>query len=377
MEQEQPERQQDDSQQAKPGLASRYRKWADRWGPRIAILLFATIFIAIALFNRIFVFIEPGEQGVLYRRIGIPTLSTGGTDLHNAYLEGMNVKMPYNDLVVYNVRAQQVHDEFNVLSSDGLTLKLEVSIRYRPRRDALPLLHVEVGPDYVETVVKPEVQANLRILMGGYTPDEIYTSQGYLIRRTVENAMPELLERHIILDDLLIKSITLPEAVQDSIESKLRQQQAFLEYEFRLQREEKERDRKLIEAEGIKLFQGTINEDGGSFNNFLEYMGIQATLALASSPNAKIVVIGNSGNGLPLILNMDDQNRNHINAQAAIAQTNNAAQGFNFKNTNPASTETTSLTNSLVKSQGFELIDQAKKRASEMFDQGINRVPLW
>ncbi|MDA7511076.1 prohibitin family protein, partial [Verrucomicrobia bacterium] len=256
MEQRQPDRpQEDDSQHpTDKGLATRYRKWAERWGPRIAILIFALMFIAIALFNRIFVFIEPGEQGVLYRRLGIPTLSTGGTDLDNAYLEGMNIKMPYNDMVVYNVRAQQVHDEFNVLSSDGLSIKLEVSIRYRPRRDALPLLHVEVGPEYVDTVVKPEVQANLRILMGGYTPSEIYTSQGYLIRRTVENAMPELLERHIILDDLLIKAITLPPTVQDSIESKLRQQQAYLEYEFRLKREEKERDRKLIEAEGIKLF---------------------------------------------------------------------------------------------------------------------------
>ena len=375
MEQRQPDRpQEDDSQHpTDKGLATRYRKWAERWGPRIAILIFALMFIAIALFNRIFVFIEPGEQGVLYRRLGIPTLSTGGTDLDNAYLEGMNIKMPYNDMVVYNVRAQQVHDEFNVLSSDGLSIKLEVSIRYRPRRDALPLLHVEVGPEYVDTVVKPEVQANLRILMGGYTPSEIYTSQGYLIRRTVENAMPELLERHIILDDLLIKAITLPPTVQDSIESKLRQQQAYLEYEFRLKREEKERDRKLIEAEGIKLFQGTINQDGGSFNNFLEYMGIQATLALAGSQNAKIVVIGNSGNGLPLILNMDDKNQQ----SARIQSTNSSLPAVNFNIANPGADSNTSPTNSIVKSQGFELLEAAKENAANMFDKGVNRIPLW
>jgi prohibitin 2 len=159
----------------------------------------------------------------------------------------------------------------------------------------------------VEKVIKPEVRANLRYLMGQYTPAEIYTSQGFLIRRTVENALPELAERHIVLDDLLIKAITLPRPVAAAIEDKMRQQQAYLEYEFRIKREEKEKERKTIEAEGIRAFEELAKSESPQFRQYLTYLGVYATLALAQSPNSKVVMVGNRDNGLPMVLGMPDQ----------------------------------------------------------------------
>ena len=283
------------------GFAAAYARWARRWGPRILIIILLIMGVAIMYFDRVFIFIRPGQQGVLWYRLF-------GTDLNHHYTEGTSVIFPWDDMHIYDVRAQQVADTFTVLSRDGLTIDVEVSIRYRPQLDRLPLLHVEIGPDYVEKVVKPEVRAKVRYLLGQYLPDEIYSSQGLLVRRTVEEAAPELAQRYITLEDLLIKTITLPRAVQEAIESKLQQEQAFLAYEFRLQRETQEKERKRIEAEGIQQFQRLIeNEKGSSFDKYLTYLGIQATLSLAKSDNAKVVVIGGGGEqGLPLILNLPE-----------------------------------------------------------------------
>lgn len=281
-------------------MAKGFAKWSDRWGPRIFLLILVLTVIVVAFFDRIFIFIHSGEQGVLWYRFF-------GTDTKHHYREGTNVIFPWDQMYIYDTRAQQVSDRFNVLSRNGLNIQVEVSIRFRPQKQRLPLLHVEIGPDYIEKVVKPEVRANMRYLIGQYTPDEIYTSQGLLVRRTVESAAPELAERYITLEDLLIKSIALPKTVQDAIEQKLKQQQEFLEYEYRIRKEEREKERKIIEAEGVQAFQNLINTGDSSFDKHLSYLGIQATLELAKSNNAKVVVIGGGEEGLPLILNLPEE----------------------------------------------------------------------
>lgn len=264
------------------------------------IFCFSISLLLVGYWERIFIFINPGENGVLYRRFA------GGTDLRYRYTEGLTVIPPWDRMYIYDVRDQQVTEDFDVLAKDGLGMDVQVSIRYRVRQETLPQLHITLGPDYAEKVVIPEIKGKLRYLMGQYSPDEIYRSQGLLIRRVVEAAAPELEEKLIVLDDLLLTKIQLPTRLQAAIEKKLEQEQSYLEYEFRLRREEQEKLRKEIEAEGIQAFQTIIETtDGSSFQQYLTYLGIQATLALSSSPNAKVVVIGGD-KGLPLILNLPE-----------------------------------------------------------------------
>jgi regulator of protease activity HflC (stomatin/prohibitin superfamily) len=121
------------------------------------------------------------------------------------------------------------------------------------------------------------------------------------VQTVVQGAMAEISERYILLDDLLLKSVTLPRPVAESIESKLRAQQLAQEFDYRLMTETKEAERKKIEAEGIRNFQDTITGSGIS-EQFLRFKGIEATLELAKSPNSKIVIIGGGDDKLPLIL---------------------------------------------------------------------------
>lgn len=208
-------------------------------------------------------------------------------------------------MAIYDLRIQQVPHDFVALSKEGLPITVELSIRYRPVARELPVLHQNVGAEYVEKVVKPEVQAQVRFVLAQYSPEEIYTSEGFLLQIISQGAFGKIAERHILLDDLLIKRLVLPDLIADAIERKLVQEQLVLEYEYRLAREEKEADRKRIEAEGIRDFQTEVMK-GGAFDQYLRFVGVSATVELAASNNAKIVVIGGGSDGLPLILNMPD-----------------------------------------------------------------------
>lgn len=278
------------------------------------VLFFLFAFFVAFFWNHIFVKIDAGEAGVLYRLFG------GGTVTEKVYGEGLHVIMPWNRMFIYNARVQQVPDDFTVLSQDGLSIRVEVSIRFRPVFDQLGLLHKNIGYDYVDKVVKPEIQAQFRFVLGQYKPEEIYTSQGFIVQTVVQGALGEIGERFILLDDLLLKSVTLPKPVAEAIESKLRAQQLAQEFDYRLQTEGKEAQRKKIEAQGIRDFQDTITGSGIS-EQFLRFKGIEATLELAKSPNSKTVIIGGGQDRLPIILDGSARNGELTPATSPLAPT--------------------------------------------------------
>jgi regulator of protease activity HflC (stomatin/prohibitin superfamily) len=281
------------------------------------LLSFLTVFFWPWLNERVFMSLRPGEAGVLWERF------FGGTNLRFTYREGFHFVLPWNRLYVYNTRLQQTPHKIVALCKNGLPVELEVSIRYRPLDGRLPLLHAVVGPDYVDVVVKPEIEAHVRAVVSQFEPGELYTSEGYILNLIVQGAANEIAQRYISLDDLLIKRIVLPPKIADAIEAKLIEEQHVFEYDFRLAQARKEAERKTTEANGILSFQQTV-ASGGSFQDYLRYAGIQATVDLARSENAKLVVIGNS-DGLPLILNMpgEDLQRADRPAPKRGAATNN------------------------------------------------------
>lgn len=290
--------------------ASNKQTWDDKvvarfspfWGRFKVIFitfLFLSAFLATYLFNHIFINIYPGEVGVLWQRFG----EHSGTQ-EKKYFGGLHVINPFNKMYKYEVRSQQRETTFTVLSNNGLPIKIRASIRFQPNIESLNLLHEAIGPDYVERVVIPEVQAAMRRVIGEYEPNDIYATQRNIVKNVVLTAASELQDRYITLDDLLIKEIHLPPAIEAAIENKLTEEQLLLAYQYINEREKEEAKRKKIEAGGIKDFQNTIEK--GLTPAYLRFKGINATLELAKSPNAKLVVIGNNQDGLPLILNTPD-----------------------------------------------------------------------
>lgn len=256
------------------------------------------VFLLIAfmiLTSTTFLTINPGEKGVLFKRFG------GGIDKENIYNQGFHVIMPWNKMYVYDVRVNEDYETMEVLSKNGLNIKVELSFRFFPTLDRIGYLHDEIGPDYLGRIIKPEIRSATREVIGKYLPEELYSTKREAIQDEIFQTTSDAVgEKHIVLDAVLIREVTLPQTLQDAIERKLKQEQESLEYEFRLTKERKEAERIVIEAgaksEANKILNASLTD------KILQDKGIEATLELANSPNTKVIIVGSGDTGLPLIL---------------------------------------------------------------------------
>lgn len=257
------------------------------------ILLISTLFI-IMLWDKMIVSVLAGEGGVLYKRFS-------GTVVDTVYKERIYAIFPWNIMTKYNLRVMEEKIELEVLSKQGLKIELLISIRYRPDALMLGVLHQQIGPNYLHSVVIPEVESVIRRYFGQFSDEEIYTSKKAILEKIVSDSAKQLSDKYIILDDLIVRKITFPKVVEDSIQSKITQYHKYKEYEYKIEREKLEAQRKEIEAIGITKYKDIISKS--ITQEYLTWEGIQATKELASSPNSKTVIIGSGDNGLPIILN--------------------------------------------------------------------------
>lgn len=273
---------------------NKLRSWAKVNSPYLIVGALLLILVIIVLWSRILVVIRPGEAGVLYRML------TTGTVTDHVYAEGLHIVMPLNTMYKYDTRVKITLHELDVLTSSGLPIKLSLAVRYQVTYDLLGILHQQVGPDYPNKIILPQIESVLRRNIGQYTPEDIYTNRAEVLSKIISLALEEVGRRFIQVDDIIIRSVQLPEGLQKSIETKLVSEQQFLAYKFRLKMEAEEATRKGIEAEGIAAYQKTISKTLN--DKLVQWQGIQATLELAKSPNSKVIVIGAGKAGLPIIL---------------------------------------------------------------------------
>jgi len=165
----------------------------------------------------------------------------------------------------------------------------------------LGLLHAKIGTDYVRRIVIPALRSSARSVIGRYTPEQIYSTKRDVIQDEIyTEARLILSNKYVNLNRILIRSIVLPPTIKSAIEGKLKQEQESLEYEFKLQKAQKEAERQIIDAEGKAQANRILN--ASLTDKILQEKGISATVRLAESNNTKIVIIGNSSNGMPIIL---------------------------------------------------------------------------
>lgn len=260
-------------------------------------IIFGIVLVVLLIsWSRITVTIPAGHAGLIYR-----TFSGGITTEDPALGQGFHLIAPWNHVVVYEIRQQETTVSLTALSSNLLDIKLDVTIFHEPILSELANLEVKRGSNYVERVIIPAMRAVTRESIAQYLPEEINTTRREEIQLQVEEEMRKRLNMNYIeLNDVLIRNIELPEKLRASIERKLQQEQESLEYEFRIEKAQKEAERKKIEAEGIQDFQQIVSKS--ITQDLLRWKGIEATEALAQSTNSKVVVIGSGKDGLPIIL---------------------------------------------------------------------------
>ncbi len=221
--------------------------------------------------------------------------------------EGLHIINPFISVKNMSIRTQEVFEHAESPSKEGLNVVLEASLLYHVDPQAAARLYQQVGPQYDQVVLAPSFRSAIRGVTVQHEAKDLYTSGRELIASQIAEDLSKIMsERGLILEQILLRRIQLPQMVEAAINDKLAADQQAQRMQFVLVKETQEAERKRIEAKGIQDFQSIVSQ--GISEPYLRWKGIEATKSLAESTNTKIIVVGGR-DGLPLILNTDNRGR--------------------------------------------------------------------
>lgn len=274
--------------------------------PSRILKVVALIILVVATLTSCFVQIEAGQ-------VGVPTLF--GKASNNILGSGLHFVNPLVVVKRFDIRTQnytmagqydegdrQGEDAMRVLTSDGLELTLDVSVLYRVIPNRAPDVLKTIGENYEDVIVRPIARTKIRDNATSYSAIDLYSIKREEFQQKVfSNIEKEFTARGMQLEQLLVRNITLPQSVKESIESKIQAEQEAQKMQFVLQREKQEAERKRVEAQGISDYQRIINQT--LTQQQLQYETIKAYRELAQSSNSKFIIMGDTKGGVPIMLN--------------------------------------------------------------------------
>ncbi|PYT72344.1 MAG: membrane protease subunit, stomatin/prohibitin [Acidobacteria bacterium] len=240
------------------------------------------------------------------RTTSIPTGNVGvltlfGKVTGETLSEGIHLVNPLKSVQKLSIQTQSVKESANVPSNEGLILALDTSLLFHLYKNMAAQVYQTIGENYGEKIVEPTLRAAIRASTSSHTANALYTNARELVQQQIQDELTkQLAPRGMIVENVLLRDVQLPAMLKGSIEAKQQAEQDALRMNFILQKEKQEAERKRIEAQGIADFQRIVAT--GISAQLLEWKGIEATEKLATSPNAKVVIVGNTKNGLPLVL---------------------------------------------------------------------------
>lgn len=332
-----------------PGQKRAWWRFFGRHLPSLSVTVLVALLMTTILFPYVVITVPSGQVGVLWKRFNGYDLYCWcfvgrGTILDPRELrdEGLHIIWPWDKLYIYSLRLQSSTQMYNAITKDGVSVAAQINMRFQLLHNYVGVLHKFIGPQYLASVVDPEIGSRAREVIAQYTAQEVYTSREAIQGKIREDAQKSLsthlnnlvqpeameqpdpkhyndfLQNSIQLLDTLVLSIELPPEIVAAINRQTQQYYEIQEFKYRVEREAQESTRKQIEANGIAAFQRTVSE--GISDSYLRWRGIEATLALAQSRNSKIVIIGGGKDGLPVILGNVDNVAGGSNSRASVSE---------------------------------------------------------
>ncbi|MBL7798994.1 MAG: prohibitin family protein [Saprospiraceae bacterium] len=260
--------------------------------------------VALGILTACFVQISPGTVGVqtLFGKVQAGVLS-----------EGLNVVNPLVDVITFDIRTQNytmsgVRDEgekmgddaIHVLSSDGLEVEIDLTVLFRIVSDKAPEILRTIGQDYRDVIVRPLVRTKIRDFAAYYDAVSLYSTKRDEFQQRLSTAIEkEFKDRGLVMEQVLIRNINLPQSVKAAIEAKINAEQESQKMKFVLDKERQEADRKRVEAQGIADYQRILT--ASLTDKLIQYEQIKVQKELVTSPNAKIIIMGN-GKSAPILI---------------------------------------------------------------------------
>ncbi len=215
--------------------------------------------------------------------------------------EGIHIINPLKVNNKLSIQTQSIKESASVPSNEGLIIALDTSLIFKLDRTKAAQVFQGIGTNYVEVFVEPNLRAAIRAVTSAHSANALYTGAREEVALKIQDELARMLgPRGIVVESVLLRDVQLPAMLKSSIEAKQQAEQEALRMSFVLQKEKQEAERKRIEAQGISDFQRIVAQ--GISAQLLEWKGIEATEKLATSTNSKVVIIGSSRTGLPLIM---------------------------------------------------------------------------
>ena len=270
--------------------------------------LIGLLFVLIGVLTACVIQIDAGQVGVqkLFGKVQDNVLGSG---LHfiNPVVEVVKLDTKTQNYTMSGVQDEghkSGDDAIRVLSADGLEVTIDLSVLYRVIPNEAPKLLTETGENYEDKIVRPITRTRIRDNAVYYDAVALFSGKRdefqQRIFKTIEN---DFKLRGLLLENLLVRNIALPQSVKTTIEQKINAEQDAQKMQFVLQKEKQEAERKRVEAQGISDYQRIISES--LTDKQLQYESIKAQLEIAKSPNAKVIIMGKGSN--PVILDTKGQ----------------------------------------------------------------------
>jgi prohibitin 1 len=207
----------------------------------------------------------------------------------------------WNQMDIYDLRATSHDEVLSVIAVNGLTIKLNTSVRYHVLRDEVVALHEEIGPELYAKILEPVLRSEARRVLGQYTPEEIYSTKRDVIEREIRQGVTaKITGKHIALEAILIRDVELPPTIRNAIDQKLTAEQEVLKMKYVLQVAKASAEEKQIEAQAMADYNRLIAASLSPA--ILEFERIQQMTKLAASSNAKTVVLGAGATTAPVMI---------------------------------------------------------------------------
>jgi regulator of protease activity HflC (stomatin/prohibitin superfamily) len=261
--------------------------------------IIGVLLIALGVFTGMFKQIDAGNVGVksLYGSVQ-PDVLESGLNIVNPFMDITNFDIQtqnYTMSAIQNEGNKEGDDAIRVLSNDGLEVVIDLTVLYRILPTDAPKIYKQIGENYIDKIVRPITRTRIRDNAVFYDAVALYsTKRNEFQQRIFKSIEVDFKKRGLVLEQLLIRNINLPQSVKATIESKINAEQDAQKMTFVLQKEKQEAERKRVEAQGIADYQRIIST--GLSDKQLQYEAIKAQKELAASPNTKIIFMG-KGNG--------------------------------------------------------------------------------
>ena len=230
----------------------------------------------------------------------VGVVTTFGRVTGRTIFEGIHLVNPISRVHEMDIKTLELKERASVPTKEGLIMGLEASVLYHLQPDRAAEVFQRIGSDYANVLLVPNFRSAMRAVTAANTASSLYSdARESIARQIMADLQAQVQPRGIVIENVLLRDLQLPETLKHAIEAKQQAQQEAQRMEFVLQREQQESERKRVEAQGIKDFQNIVTQ--GISDKLLEWKGIEATIELARSSNAKVVVVGNTKTGLPLI----------------------------------------------------------------------------